>query len=581
MDLSFNLECMPFSTYGSALAITRINQRYFGFDLDNRRSDGYYMHALYEDDRYRLLFQLSFDGEAEGMSDLYEPQLLTLRKGNDVMRICAPSENTLRFCGKCSQFMLYMSPKDIIKYNAAMYNDERRIALNVYTRKAIVYALKGSFELDAPWGDNESCQYIRIIAKPDASGEMDFVFEDFRTEFSGIMRDTSFEDDLRKKQAEFAAFLEKAPRNIQPRYQRAMETAYYQLWSAVLGPNQLLRRPGIMVSKNWMCAIWSSANMFDVLALMPTHPELAWEQYMLFVEQQDETGGMPDWISPYKINNSFVKPPIDGLMLLELMREMEIDEDKLQIIRQSLSRLVRFWTEYRDYDHDGIAEYCHGNDSMADNCTVFDEGANVESPDLSTYLALDMECLSVVCEKLGYTAEALEWRRREYELIDRMIRHNYDYERRRFCSPMSGSHEVADGDCMIDYIPILLGKRLPQEILESLIEGIAEEGRFLTPYGIASESLRSEKYSDDCYWRGSIWAPWTYFAVIGLRNSGREALAKEIAERYLNALSRSGFYECMNPRTGCGERDGALDWTANTFLILARNFFSQEEQAYE
>lgn len=575
-DLKLNLKQIPFSTYGSALTITKLENQSFGFDREKPVDDGYYMRAMYEDDRYRMLFRLSFDGDFAGMWEEYEPQLLTLHKGENEMKICVPEDNVLRFCGRAESFELYMSPKELIKYNAALFIDDHHIGLNVYTRKSMVYTIKGTLSLEAPWGDNETSQIIRITVHPDESGEIDFVYEDFRSAFSGMHRTTTFAEDAAKKQAQFREFLDKVPQSPLPEYQETMEKAYYILWNNVLRDNQLIRRPTILASKNWMCCAWHMANMFHLRALMATHPDLAWEQYLAFVDQQDENGCMPDWIASYKINDAFTKPPVEGVMFLDLMRHMELEKEKLSVIHDSLSRLVSFWMNYRDYDGDGIPEYCHGNDSCADNCTVFDVAPNVEAPDLATYLALDMECLAVICEKLGDVQAAKAWMEKSKELIERMIAHSYDEQKKQFVSKISGSHQLASGDSMINFLPVLLGKRLPEEIQKNLIEGLCRENRFFTPYGIASESLTSEKYLDDSYWRGPVWAPWTLFAVMGLKSLGECDLADQLAAGYMDTICREGFYENHNARTGAGQRDSAYDWTADTFLILLQEKRNEE-----
>ena len=194
---------------------------------------------------------------------------------------------------------------------------------------------------------------------------------------------------------------------------------------------------------------------------------------------------------------------------------------------------------------------------------------------MCAYLALDMECLSEISDQLGDAETAATWRRREQELIERMIEHSYDASKGQFVSRISGTHVVADGDCVINYLPILLGNRLPKEIIDSLVNGLRRENRFLTPYGVASESVSSAKYAPDSYWRGPVWAPWTYFIAKGLREVGEGELAMEIVLNYMNNLRNTGFYENHNALTGAGQRDSILDWTAAVFLIMLRDFMGR------
>lgn len=134
----------------------------------------------------------------------------------------------------------------------------------------------------------------------------------------------------------------------------------------------------------------------------------------------------------------------------------------------------------------------------------------------------------------------------------------------------SGTHRVqADAQSLYPFMPLMLGRRLPQEIAAKLIAGLKEEGRFLTPYGLATEALSSPYYQDDGYWRGPIWAPPMALIIEGLADLGERAFARELARRFCDCVCRSGFAENFDARTGAPLRDPAYTWTSSVFLLLA------------
>lgn len=105
---SLNLCEVPFSTYGSALTIQKIvseawaipeEANGFAFYVQESKGGsfepGYYIRALYEDDRYRLLYRLSFDGSMDGMSDVYDVQRLSLSKEEQTIDVCMPEEDSI------------------------------------------------------------------------------------------------------------------------------------------------------------------------------------------------------------------------------------------------------------------------------------------------------------------------------------------------------------------------------------------------------------------------------------------------------------------------------------------------------
>jgi glycogen debranching enzyme len=235
-----------------------------------------------------------------------------------------------------------------------------------------------------------------------------------------------------------------------------------------------------------------------------------------------------------------------------------------------LSKWTNWWFHYRDHDRDGIPQYNHGNDSGWDNSTAFNNGIPVESPDLAAFLILQIELLAEIAGLLGLTDESTAWRRLGEETLEKMLRHFW--KDGRFIACRSGTHEESDGDSLLLFMPILLGKRLPEPILRSLLDGLRDDSRFLTPNGWATESVKSPYYTPDGYWRGPIWAPSTMLLVEGVAAAGDSELASEVARRFCGMLNKSGMAENFDALTGQGLRDKAFTWTSSVFLILGHEY---------
>jgi glycogen debranching enzyme len=133
----------------------------------------------------------------------------------------------------------------------------------------------------------------------------------------------------------------------------------------------------------------------------------------------------------------------------------------------------------------------------------------------------------------------------------------------------TGDHAIAEGDSLVAFMPLLLGRRLPADVLRTLIAGLADPGRFLTPHGLATESPRSPLYRSNGYWRGPIWAPSTQLIVSALDGVGETKLAREVSRRFCTTFAKSGSAENYDALTGEGLCDRAYTWTASAFLTLA------------
>jgi glycogen debranching enzyme len=289
---------------------------------------------------------------------------------------------------------------------------------------------------------------------------------------------------------------------------------------------------------------------------------------MVMFDHADEHGAIPDSINDRTITWNWSKPPVHGWTLLELMKQPALaDPARLKEIYRPLSAWTRWWLDHRDSDGDGVSDYHHGNDSGWDNSTIFDVGCPVEGADLTAFLAVQTRALAEVASRLGRRDDAAEWKRTGDKLLELLLAHNW--RGNRFVSPRSGDHAVADGDSLIDWMPLVLGSALPRSVLRPLVAGLTEPGRFVTDWGCATESLWSRFYEYNSYWRGPIWAPPMMILCDGLARAGEAALARDLAARFCRSCAASGSAENFDPKTGAGLCDRAYTWTASVFLLLA------------
>ena len=136
----------------------------------------------------------------------------------------------------------------------------------------------------------------------------------------------------------------------------------------------------------------------------------------------------------------------------------------------------------------------------------------------------------------------------------------------RFVARACADGEEVDSQCLLHWIPVMLGPRLPEPVRAAMKAGIE---RHLTEWGLATEHVDSPLYRESGYWMGPIWAPPTFQIVTGLDLCGYPDLADDIADRFCRMCRRSGFPENFDARTGAPLCDPAYTWTASVFLLLA------------
>ncbi len=403
----------------------------------------------------------------------------------------------------------------------------------------------------------------RGVSLPD--GEWEIAIEEYTGARPPYTASARFDQVANAAQESFDAFLHAvAPWRGEDTPAAAL--AAYVLWSATVRPAGFITRPAVLMSKHWMDKVWSWDHCFNALALTGGRPELAWDQFKMVFDHQDEAGCLPDSVTHSEVLYNFVKPPIHGWALRQLRTQVPQGSDRAELaeVYQQLERWTTFWLTARRAPGQHLPHYQHGNDSGWDNATTFDPERVVQSADLATFLTLQMRELADIAAELGDRATARRWAGSAQEMCDEMLRDLWDGD--RFLARGVESGRTWHSASLLDLMPIALGASLPRAIRAAIARRIWGH---LTDYGLATESTSSRHYQADGYWRGPIWAPATVLIEDGLRRGGYHGLADTISARFRRLCEKSGFAENFDARTGAALRDRAYTWTASSYLILA------------
>ena len=564
--MHFDLKFVPFSRCGAYIAFSDL-------PTARNRPAGLYMRTIHRSaQQYEILrVEVLLGGQTVPYHILAAPECLTLEHEAGKVEICIAGPEEVRI--RCRGVGVRLAA-DGSTFQYAMPVGTQVWELNSFPtrRRYRITPLNGQLKIDSPWS-RDRADYTHIDLLPAENTQpAEYAIDSYESAWLPHSYEKSFDACVEEVKGEFQRWLEhtvEAPEQ----YTEAWETAAYINWSCIVNPAGYLTRPAMLMSKNWMTNVWSWDHCFNAMALVYKSPELAWDQLMLMVDNQDASGAFPDSINDAAIVWNFCKPPIHGWALRFMLRRSTwITPEHLEKIYVPLCRWTDWWLSERDDDRDGIPQYHHGNDSGWDNCTAFEVGPPVEGADLSAYLILQMDALAEVARLTGREGEARNWHARADQMLEHLLAHSWRGD--RFVAPRSGDHAIFESDTLFHFLPIVLGERLPAKVREHLIAGIKEPGRFLTDHGLATESVRSPLYEADGYWRGPIWAPSTMILIDGLAACGEHALAQDLARRFCDMAARSGMAENYDAASGEGLRDRAYTWTSSVFLILAHEYLS-------
>ena len=432
--------------------------------------------------------------------------------------------------------------------------------------------LKGRMDVHAPWdAERLTSPIVKIDMLPEDGDSFELAIEDFT--HAGWVRDSypSYDDGLKASQADWQSFLENIP-HFNKQFEEKREAYAYALWSHLVGPSGKIKRPLMFMFPYMRASTWQMCQNAAALGQMKDL-SLPVELLLNTLDETSPVGQMCDNYDDMWGSSPFVKPPLHGWALKLLMKKhdfaKEVPPEKLEAMYAGFGKAGDWYMKYRDDDNDGIPQYEHGNESGTDDGSLFRDHLIIESPDLCAFLGLLFEALGDMARILGKPSDESDgWYGRSKTIIDKMITTFWNGE--RFIAMSSGSHEIIATDSYLYYIPIILGKRLPQDIIDKLADDLAMEGELLTPYGLASEKLSSsvDFRLGGKLALGSVMPPTNILIAIGLAEAGKTELAKLIANRYCKTLKDNGPAFLMNPFNSAGFAMGG-SWAPCAYILLA------------
>jgi glycogen debranching enzyme len=262
------------------------------------------------------------------------------------------------------------------------------------------------------------------------------------------------------------------------------------------------------------------------------------------------------------------KPPILAWAALKI-HQIAPDIDFLKEIYNPFVRLNYWWFEFNDDDKDGLAQYNHPYSSGLDDSPLWDYGMPVESPDLNTYLCIQMQALAEMAETMGLSEEATSWRSRAEEIVWRMIEDFWDEEAGLFRTTYN--KEPVPVNTPFNLLPLWTGV-LPESFRRRLLTHLKDPREFWGEYVIPTVARNDPAYDPDTMWRGPVWANINYIFIEALQRVGEETLAAELRDKTLNMImAQQGIFEYYNAETGAAplKAGGMFSWTAAVFIDLA------------
>lgn len=360
---------------------------------------------------------------------------------------------------------------------------------------------------------------------------------------------------------------------------------YYAWWilrAGLLSSRFFLTREAMMPSMLHYVGVWAWDAFFHALAYRHIDRELAENQIRILLDHQREDGMLPDAVhdegvierwgfrdaagNPYEAD--VTKPPLIAWTALKLY-ETSGNRDFLDEVYGPIARWNDWWLAKNDDDDDGIVQYNHPNSSGLDDSPLWDGGMPVESPDLNTYLVLQMDALARIAEILNLPDDAASWRTRADTLTERITAHFWDGEAGVFWA--TRNNEPVRILTPFNLFPLLTG-RLDLPKRKRLLDHLFDPREFWLPYPIPTVAKNDALYNPEQMWRGPTWVNINYLFIEGLVRCGYPDHARNLRDKTLALLMhQSDIFEYYHPETGIAPPRAAsvFGWSSAVFIDLA------------
>jgi len=344
--------------------------------------------------------------------------------------------------------------------------------------------------------------------------------------------------------------------------------AKYILWMSAMGPDRGLKNEVFYAPKLELLRTYMWQQPLIALAFTES-AKTAWDYIANIFAYQDEDGSildstndanMAEWVSS--------RMPIVGFAICYVLDHLDCSELKYMDydnVYHKLCRYADWWMRERDFGKKGAPCYATGRDCGYYDTSLFDTGLPARTPDLLAYMALLFEACQKLAKLTRRNADAAKWAAMEQQMLDYLTGKLWDGK--AFLVENAVTGECTFSASALTLVPIILGSRLPQEMLAAMTAELLNPDTYMTDCGIGSECRQSPRYDLAATARGRIVSGIEMLLLAGLKASGSDMAAKAAARKWCKAVAEKGFGLAIDPK-GTAPRDIGMFSPDNVFYSL-------------
>ncbi|MDR2665109.1 MAG: hypothetical protein LBC21_02380 [Oscillospiraceae bacterium] len=451
--------------------------------------------------------------------------------------------------------------------------------------RSLYVPLEGTLSVSSAPGADTPYENITLDFTPGADGALEAAVHEYMLERDRDERYKSFDDVRAESQRDYELWC-KNYRSAGD-FEDTAAYAKFVIWSHRQGEggNGIMKQAMIYMHRLWICHAFAWQQSYNAMSMLNNTGE-GWRLICSLFDFQHESGMLPGTVSHYEASYGTPQPAMQGFAIAHILANTDgsmLTYERCKRMYEPFARWAGYWLTYHASVEPDTLEYHNPNESGWDDASVFFGSFPIQSPDLYSHIALLCEAVGRIAEGAGLYVEAGEWLERSKRFINTLIKNHWNGE--KFLPRLPSTGELVDAMSLVCYQPIMLGGRLPQDIIDKTAEALMREGEYLTDIGLAAESLKSPncRFSNKFFVLGKIIAPLQMFITVGLKSAGKVEEAREIARRWCRKVRKNGFILGFAPlpteldgseypdpdRPSAGDTWSWASWTAVCFLIVS------------
>ncbi|NLM52316.1 MAG: hypothetical protein GX197_05795 [Firmicutes bacterium] len=387
------------------------------------------------------------------------PFLLHLKTATGEIDFVLDGTKILRIAGKNIGLRL----NGRLSFGENAVSTSRGIELLLGATVYLLKAQKGQITLDSHWDlKGLRCTDPIIYVEPDSDGNFELIIYDTDDTYELPAITGNFLHCVDAAAADYGKFKAILP-DIISEYDDFFEICTYNLWTGLVAFNG---KELALANKISDTKIYPAQQAVVALALQDV--SLAFDLINTIFSFTTPQGLIPTWVTKRQKLYEAVSP-LYAFTVSRLIASDEIkaiSHEKLLTFYKAMTRAVNWWLEQRT-DASGLSFYAYyhecGWPGEISHCQL-----PVAAPCLTAYLALAAEALAKLATLLGKTEEAKFWEEKYRQQFTALTQKLWRDNRFVCLGIQTGTVYPLEG--MLNFMPLILGKRLPETISLSLAE---------------------------------------------------------------------------------------------------------------